>query len=187
MDLKKIEEGVRLILEGIGENLDRPGIKDTPQRVATLYSDIFGSISLSQDELESCISPIEGEYHDEMVLIKDIPFYSICEHHMLPFFGKAHIAYIPGGGRMVGLSKLARLLEILSKKPQVQERLTTQVADTIEKCIRPKGTMVIINAEHLCMSMRGVKKEGTKTITSAVRGLFRSRKSTRDEMLVLCK
>jgi GTP cyclohydrolase I len=184
MDKKKIEKGVRLILEGIGEDPERPGIKDTPGRIANLYEDIFSGLNTPTEEI---LKPIKGESHDELVLLKDIPFYSICEHHLLPFIGKAHVAYIPSGGKIVGLSKLARAVEIFAKRPQVQERLTTQLADMIMKKLKPKGAMVIIDAEHLCLSMRGVKKPGAKTVTSAVRGIFRTKDSTRVELLELIK
>ncbi|MBI5199867.1 MAG: GTP cyclohydrolase I FolE [Nitrospirae bacterium] len=183
MDLKKMEEGIRLLLEGIGEDVDRPGIKDTPRRVAKMYKEILSGSLIEEDFLK----PIHGENHDEMVLVKDIPFYSMCEHHMMPFFGRAHIAYIPGGGRMVGLSKLARVLEMLAQRLQVQERLTSQLADLIMEKLQPRGAMVVIDAEHLCMSMRGIKKAGAKTVTSAVRGMFRTKESTRVEMLELIK
>jgi len=143
--------------------------------------EIFSGLLLPEDNL---LIPIEGETHDEMVLLKDIPFYSICEHHLLPFIGRAHIAYIPAG-QIVGLSDLVKTLQHLANRPQVQERLTTQLADIIMRQLRPKGCMVIIDAEHLCMSMRGIKKPGSRTLTSAVRGTFRSRQSTREEMLEL--
>jgi GTP cyclohydrolase IA len=184
MDIKKIEDGVRLILEGIGEDIERPGLKDTPRRVAEFYSEVFSGLETPS---EGCLVPILGENHDEMVLIKDIPFFSICEHHLTPFFGKAHIAYIPSEGNIVGLSRLASALELLAKRPQVQERLTAQLADLIMDSLKPKGTMVVIDCEHLCMSMRGVKKPGSRTVTSAVRGIFRSKSSTRAEMLELIK
>ncbi|MDI6801486.1 MAG: GTP cyclohydrolase I FolE [Thermodesulfovibrionales bacterium] len=180
---KKVEEGVRLILEGIGENADRPGLKDTPMRVSKMFEEIFSGINASEEDL---LKPIEGEVHDEMVLLKDIPFYSVCEHHLLPFIGKAHIAYVPSG-RITGLSELAKALEHLAKRPQVQERLTAQLADMIMGKLKPRGCMVVIDAEHLCMSMRGIKKPGSRTVTSAVRGIFRSKQSTREEMLVLIK
>lgn len=182
MDKKKIEKGVKLILEGIGEDTGRPGIKDTPKRIAELYEEIFSGLDTPTEEI---LKPIEGETHDEMVLLKDIPFYSVCEHHLLPFIGKAHVAYIPSKGKIVGLSKLARAVEIFAKRPQVQERLTAQLADLIMDKLKPKGAMVIIDAEHMCMSMRGVKKPNTKTVTSAVRGIFRSKESTRVELLEL--
>ena len=183
MDRKKIEKGMRLILEGIGEDTTRPGIKDTPARVAEMYEEIFSGLHTPEDEL---LKTIEGESHDEMILIKDIPFYSVCEHHLLPFIGKAHIAYIPSG-KIVGLSSLAKALEHFAKRPQVQERLTTQLADLIMDKLKPKGAMVVIDADHLCMSMRGIKKPGSRTVTSAVRGIFRTKASTREEMLELIK
>jgi GTP cyclohydrolase I len=184
MDKNKIKKGVKLLLEGIGEDPDRPGLKDTPKRVAELYEEIFSGLSTPTEEI---LKPIEGESHDEMVLIKDIPFYSVCEHHLLPFIGKAHVAYIPSKGKIVGLSKLARAVELFAKRPQVQERLTSQLADLIMKKLKPRGAMVIVDAEHLCMSMRGVKKPGSKTVTSAVRGIFRTKESTRIELLELIK
>jgi len=184
MDLKKIEKGVRLILEGIGEDPERAGLKDTPRRVAKMYEEIFAGLKTPSEEI---LSYIEGESHDEMVLLKDIPFYSICEHHLLPFIGKAHVAYVPSGGKIVGLSELVKAVEILAKRPQVQERLTTQLVGLIMDRLKPKGAMVIIDAEHLCMSMRGVKKPGSRTVTSAVRGIFRTKQSTREELLELIK
>lgn len=184
MDLKKIEKGVKLILEGVGEDAGRPGLKDTPKRVADFYREVFAGLETPTDGI---LEPISGETHDEMVLIKDIPFFSVCEHHLTPFFGKAHIAYVPSEGKIVGLSKLATALEILAKRPQVQERLTAQLADLIMNSLGPKGAMVVLDCEHLCMSMRGVKKPGSRTVTSAVRGIFRSKASTRTEMLELIK
>src|SRR3972149_10805209 len=184
MDTRKIQKGVRLIIEGIGENPERPGLRRTPERIAELYEEIFSGLV---DSPEDILKPMEGETHDEMVLLKDIPFYSVCEHHLLPFAGKAHIAYIPEGGRIVGISALARALEIFAKRPQVQERLTAQLADMIMEKLKPKGAMVVIDAEHLCLSMRGIKKPGARTVTSAVRGIFRSKQSTREELLELLK
>ncbi len=184
MDTKKIEKGVRMLLEGIGEDPDRPGLKDTPIRVAEMYDEIFSGISADTEEI---LKPIAGESHDEMVMIRDLAFYSVCEHHLLPFFGKAHIAYIPGAGKIVGISALSKALEIFAKRPQVQERLTAQFADLIVNRLRPKGAMVVIDAEHLCMSMRGVKKPGARVVTSAVRGSFRTKESTRLEMLELLR
>jgi GTP cyclohydrolase I len=183
MDIEKIKKGVRLILEGIGEDPERAGLKDTPRRVAKMYEEIFSGLRTPAEEL---LKPIEGETHDEMILLKDIPFYSVCEHHLLPFIGRAHIAYIPSGS-IVGLSELAKVLEHVAKRPQVQERLTSQLADMIMQKLKPKGAMVIIDAEHLCMSMRGIKKPGSRTVTSAVRGIFRTKASTREEMLELIK
>ena len=185
MDKKLIEEGVRLILKGIGEDCDREGLKKTPQRVADMYEELFSGIGKNPAvELESLFD----ENHDEMIIVKDIPFYSVCEHHMVPFVGKAHIAYVPNkSGKIVGLSKLSRVLDIVSRRLQVQERLTTIVADTIMQKLKPRGTMVIIEAEHLCMSIRGVKKPNTITVTSAVRGLFRENPASRAEAMALIK
>lgn len=180
-DRKKIEEGVKLILEGIGEDPERAGLKETPSRIARMYEEIFKGLLPPEEELLKCI---EGESHDEMVLIRDIPFYSVCEHHLLPFFGYAHIAYIPDG-RIVGLSELPRALDYLAKRPQVQERLTKELADLLMEKLKPKGCMVVIEAEHLCMSMRGIKKLKAKTTTSAVRGIFRKSQTTRQEALAL--
>jgi GTP cyclohydrolase I len=184
VDKKKIERGVKLILEGIGEVPDRPGLRETPLRVANMFQEIFAGL---ETPVEDLLKPIEGESHDEMVILKDVPFYSVCEHHLLPFFGKGHIAYIPEKGRIVGIGELAKALEILAKRPQVQERLTAQLADMLMERLKPKGAMVIIDAEHLCLSMRGLKKPGSRTVTSAVRGIFRTKQSTREEMLSLLK
>jgi GTP cyclohydrolase I len=183
MDLKKIEKGVEMVLEGLGIK-DHPGVRQTPQRVAMFYQEIFKGLETDPTKI---IKPIKGESYDEMVLVKDIPFYSICEHHMLPFMGEAHIAYIPNKGQIVGISKLARALEVLASRPQVQERLTTELVDLITDGIKPLGAMVVIKAEHLCMSMRGVKKPHAHVITSAVRGAFRTNDTTRAEMLELLK
>lgn len=182
MDIRKIQEGVRLIIEGIGEDSARPGLRRTPERVAGMYQEIFSGLIESPEDL---LIPMEGETHDEMVLLRDIPFYSVCEHHLLPFAGHAHIAYIPSAGRIVGISALARALEVFAKRPQVQERLTSQLADLIMKRLKPRGCMVIVDAEHLCMSMRGIRKPGSRVVTSAVRGIFRSKQSTREELLEL--
>lgn len=184
MDLKKIEEGVKLILEGVGEDPNRPGLKRTPQRVARMFAEILGGI---EEDPKAQLRPIEEEHHDEMVIIKNIPLYSMCEHHLLPFAGVAHVAYIPAGGRIVGLSKIARVVDILSRRLQVQERLTKQIADLIDEVIKPLGVMVVIEAEHMCMSMRGVKKPRSITVTSAVRGSFRRSSVTRSEAMELIK
>lgn len=184
MDLKKIQKGVKLILEGIGEDPKRPGIRETPERVARMYEEIFIGLETDTGEI---LKAIRGESHDEIVLLKDIPFYSVCEHHLLPFIGKVHVAYIPSGGKIVGLSDLVKAVDVLAKRLQVQERLTTQLADLIMNRLKPKGAMVIIDAEHLCISMRGVKKSGSRTVTSAVRGIFRTKQSTREELLELLK
>jgi len=184
MDKNKIEKAVKAILEAIGENPNRADLKETPRRVAQMYEEIFSGIKQDPEkELEITLD----HKHQEIVLLKGIPLYSVCEHHLLPFIGTAHIAYIPKQGCVTGLSKLARVVDILSKRPQVQERLTTQIADIIMRKLKPQGCMVVIEAEHLCMSMRGVKKPGVTTITSAVRGIFRENNKTRTEALVLIK
>lgn len=183
MDHAKIEEGVRLILEGVGEDPAREGLLDTPARVARMYEEVFAG--LTEDPTRHFETTFD-EHHEEMVLVSDISFYSMCEHHLVPFFGKAHVAYIPAAdGRVCGLSKLARLVEAFAKRPQVQERLTKQVADTLMEQLHPQGVIVVIEAEHMCMSMRGVKKPGSKTITSAVRGVFEKSDATRAEALSL--
>jgi GTP cyclohydrolase I len=185
VDKAKIEQGVRLLLEGIGENADREGLKDTPRRVAAMYEELFRGYGVDPSEV---LKVTFGENHEEMVLVKEIPFYSVCEHHMIPFVGKAHVAYIPGeDGRITGISKLARVVDVVSRRLQVQERLTTQVADTLMQCLKPRGVMVVIEAEHLCMSMRGINKPGSITITSAVRGIFKTKMNSRQEMMGLLK
>lgn len=185
MDHAKIEQGVRLILEGVGEDPDREGLLDTPRRVAEMYREIFAG--LGKDPAEHfCVTFNEG--HQEMVLIRDIPLYSVCEHHLLPFLGRAHVAYIPGkAGRICGLSKIARVVDLFARRPQVQERLTSQVADTLVTNLDPQGVLVVIEAEHLCMSMRGVQKPGAITTTSAVRGIFERNPATRAEAMSLIK
>jgi GTP cyclohydrolase IA len=179
----KIEAGVRLILDGIGEDVGREGLLETPRRVADMYEEIFAG--LVEDPAEHfCVTFDEG--HQEMVLVKDIPLYSVCEHHLVPFMGKAHVAYVPGKhGRICGLSKLARVVEVYARRPQVQERMTAQIADTLVQHLDPAGVLVVIEAEHLCMSMRGVRKPGSKTVTSAVRGQFREDARTRAEAMSL--
>lgn len=183
MDKAKIEEGVRLILEGIGENPNREGLKKTPARVARMYEEIFSGMDVDpRRHFETTFD----EHHEEMVIVRDIPFYSMCEHHLLPFFGLAHVAYIPAvDGRICGLSKLARLVDEYAKRPQVQERLTSQIADTLIDELHPQGALVVLEAEHLCMSMRGIKKPGSRTATSAVRGAFEKSQATRSEALNL--
>lgn len=183
-ELEKIEKGVRLILEGVGEDPQRSGLKDTPKRVARMFSEILGGVN---EDPARHLRVIQGEKHDEMVLIKNIPLYSMCEHHLLPFAGVAHIAYIPKGGRIVGLSKIARVVDILSRRLQVQERLTKQVADMIMEHLKPLGVMVVIEAEHMCMSMRGAKKPKSLTVTSALRGSFRTHSATRAEAMTLIR
>jgi GTP cyclohydrolase IA len=180
-DAKKVEEGVRLILEGIGEDPDRGGLRETPARVARMYEEIFAGVG--QDPVP-IVTVVDGADFDEMIMVRDIPLTSFCEHHLVPFNGKAHVAYIPNKSQQVtGLSKVARVVDILSKRPQVQERLTTEIADTIDEALSPRGVFVVIEAEHLCMTMRGVKKPGARTVTSAVRGLFRSDARTRQEAM----
>ena len=185
MDKAKIEAGVRLILEGVGEDPSREGLLETPRRVAEMYTEIFAG--LAQDAGKH-LSVTFDEGHQEMVLVRDIPLYSVCEHHLLPFVGRAHVAYIPGAdGRICGLSKLARVVDVFAKRPQVQERLTSQIAETIVEYLKPQGVIVVIEAEHLCMSMRGVEKPGAITTTSAVRGIFRTNAPTRAEAMSLIK
>lgn len=182
VDLEKIEAGVRLILEGIGENPDRPGLQGTPRRVALMYDEICAGLHTDPREF---IRVIPAETHDEMVIVKDIPIYSMCEHHLLPFVGVAHIAYIPREGRIIGLSKLARVADVMAKKPQIQERLTTEIADLLYKELNATGVMVVIEAEHMCMEMRGIKKPGSRTVTSALRGGFLKDPRTRSEAMSL--
>jgi GTP cyclohydrolase I len=180
-DADKIEQGVRMILEGIGEDPHRGGLRETPSRVARMYAEICAGIDVDASEL---VTVVEGADFDEMVMVRDIPLYSICEHHLIPFNGKAHVAYIPNKSQQItGLSKLARVVDMLSKKPQVQERLTTEIADALDRALSPRGVFVVIEAEHLCMTMRGVKKPGSITVTSAVRGLFRNDARTRQEAM----
>jgi GTP cyclohydrolase I len=182
-DLGKVEHGVRLILEGIGEDLERDGVRDTPARVARMWQEITTGLRGDPTEV---LQVVFEEGHDEMVMVRDIPLYSVCEHHLLPFVGKAHVAYIPNEqGKLTGLSKLARLVDGLSRRPQVQERLTAEIADALMSRLDPRGAMVVIEAEHLCMSMRGVRKPGAITVTSAVRGQFRDVLSTRMEAMNL--
>jgi len=183
-DLEKIARGVKLILEGVGEDPERAGLKETPRRVASMFSEILGGLS---ENPARHLRVIQGEKHDEMVLIKNIPLYSMCEHHLLPFAGVAHIAYIPKGGRIVGLSKIARVVDNLSRRLQIQERLTKQVADLIMEHLKPLGVMVVIEAEHMCMSMRGAKKPKSLTVTSALRGSFRTHSDTRSEAMTLIR
>lgn len=182
MDKEKIEKAVRLFLEGIGENPNRPELVDTPRRVATMAEELFWGLGR---EPVAELKVIFIEEYNELVLVRDIPLYSICEHHLLPFIGKAHIAYIPDRHRITGLSKLARLVEVLARRPQIQERLTTQIADVLMKALQPQGAMVLIEAEHLCMTMRGIKKPGSRAVTSAVRGIFLEDARTRNEALSL--
>jgi GTP cyclohydrolase I len=181
IDHARIERAVREILIAIGEDPDRDGLLDTPARVARMYGEIFGGL---HDDPSSYLKTTFEADHDEMVMVRDIPMYSACEHHLLPWVGKAHVAYIPNDdGRITGLSKLARLVDAYAKRPQVQERLTSQIADELDRSLEPKGVMVVIEAEHLCMTMRGIRKPGATTVTSAVRGLFRRSVATREEAM----
>jgi len=183
VDIARLEKAVREILYAIGEDRDRDGLVRTPHRVAEMYAEICSG--LHEDPSQHLIVTFEAN-HDEMVLVRDIALYSLCEHHLAPFHGRAHVAYIPGDdGRITGLSKLGRLVDGFAKRPQVQERLTTQIADAIVEILQPRGAFVMIEAEHLCMSMRGVRKPGTLTLTSAVRGLFKDSAATRAEVMSL--
>ena len=182
MDLPKIENAVRDILEAIGEDPNREGLLETPQRVARMYAEVFAGL---HRDINKDIKTFHGEGNDEMILIGDIPFYSMCEHHLLPFHGKAHVVYIPKDGKIFGLSKVARIVDTLSRKPQLQEKLTSEIADAIEKAVDARSVCVVLEAEHLCMTMRGIRKPGSKTVTSAMRGGCRSYIRTRNEALAL--
>jgi GTP cyclohydrolase I len=184
MDKAKIRKAIRLLLEGIGEDPDRDGLRDTPERVADMCEEIYGGIGA---EPASVFARVFHEAHDEIVLVRDIPFYSTCEHHLLPFLGRAHVAYLPDGQRICGLSKLARIVELHAKRPQLQERLTTEVADSLMAALEPRGVLVVVEAEHLCMTMRGVKAPGSLTVTSVVRGIFRENPATRAEAMALIR
>ena len=180
-DDEKIEQGVRMILEGIGEDPDRGGLRETPARVARMYREVFAGIGQDASQL---VTVVEGADHDEMIMVRDIPIYSMCEHHLIPFSGKAHVAYIPNKQQQItGLSKIARVVDLLAKRPQVQERLTTEIAEALDEALSPRGVFVVIECEHLCMTMRGIKKPGSVTVTSAVRGLFRTDARTRQEAM----
>ena len=183
MDHEKIKEGVRLLLEGIGEDVDREGLQETPERIARMCEQIFGG--LNEDASVHLNEQFHAAYNN-MVLEKDITFYSVCEHHLLPFYGKAHVAYIPDG-RVAGLSKLARTVEVFARRPQIQENMTAQIADALEKYLNPKGVMVMIEAEHMCMTMRGVQKPGTKTVTTITRGAFNDDYSLQQTFLNMVK
>ena len=183
MDTKKIEEGVRLILEGIGEDCTREGLQETPQRIARMYEEIYGG--LTQDAGEHLSKTFHVE-NNEMVLERDIVFYSTCEHHLLPFYGKAHVAYIPNG-KVVGLSKIPRTVEVFAKRPQIQEQMTAQIADAIMEHLKPQGVMVMLEAEHMCMTMRGIKKPGSKTATYVTRGVFAENVELQNKFMTMVK
>jgi GTP cyclohydrolase I len=183
VDQARAAAAVRELLLAVGEDPDRPGLQNTPARVARAYAETFGG--LAQDPYDVLATTFD-ENHDEMVLVKDIPMYSTCEHHLVPFHGRAHVGYIPGqDGRVTGLSKLARLVEVYARRPQVQERMTRQIADSLNEVLKPRGVIVVIEAEHLCMAMRGIRKPGSTTVTSAVRGMFRDNPATRSEAMSL--
>jgi GTP cyclohydrolase IA len=183
VDLPRIERAVREILSAIGEDPDRDGLADTPARVARTYAEQFSGL---HQHPEDVLGTVFDADHDEMILVRDIELYSTCEHHLVPFFGRAHVAYIPNEkGQITGLSKLARLVDIYARRPQVQERMTSQIADALMRVLEPRGALVVIEAEHLCMSMRGVRKPGAKTVTSAVRGIIRDSATTRAEAMSL--
>jgi GTP cyclohydrolase I len=181
VDVKRVEAAVTEILAAIGEDVGRDGLLNTPRRVAAMYEELFSGL---HDDPARHLEVTFAAEHDEMVMVRDIPFASLCEHHMVPFLGRAHVAYIPAeDGRITGLSKLARLVDGFARRLQVQERMTTEIADAIDKVLTPRGVLVVIEAEHMCMSMRGVMKPGTTTVTSSVRGLFRSDVATRAEAM----
>jgi GTP cyclohydrolase I len=183
VDQPRIEAAIREVLVAIGEDPDRLGLEETPARVARAYAEMFAG--LGQDPADVLATTFD-EGHDELVLVKDIPMYSTCEHHLVPFRGVAHVGYIPGeDGRVTGLSKLARLVEVYARRPQVQERMTRQIADALFDVLKPRGVIVVIEAEHLCMAMRGIRKPGSTTVTSAVRGIFRDNAATRSEAMSL--
>lgn len=182
IDEEKIQTAIRLILEAVGEDPDREGLVDTPARVARLYKEVFSG--LGQNPADQLMTFFHEDYR-EVVLVKDIPFYSMCEHHLVPFFGKAHVAYIPSGQRITGLSKLARLVEVTARRPQLQERLTATIADALVERLAPDGVAVMVEAEHLCMAMRGVNKPGTSTLTTAVRGVYKEDAALRKEVFDL--
>ena len=184
MDKQRIENAVREILSAIGEDPDREGLQETPKRVANMYAEIFAGM---EDDPKRHLKIFNESNNDEMVVVRDIPMYSMCEHHLLPFVGKAHIVYIPSDGKVIGLSKLARIVDSFSKKPQLQERLTSQIADFLEENLSPKGIAVVIEAEHLCMTMRGARAAGAKTQTSALRGIMRKDARTRAEAMSLLR
>ena len=182
-DHDKIEQAVRLLFEAIGEDPDRPGIVDTPARVAREYDEIFAGLLVDPADV---LSVVFDEAHDEIVMMRDIPFHSMCEHHLVPFVGHAHVAYLPNkAGQVTGLSKLARLVDVCAKRPGLQERMTTMIADAMEQALQPRGVMVVVEARHLCMEMRGIRKSGAETVTSTVRGIFRDDPRTRSEAMAL--
>jgi len=184
IDKEKAERAVRLLLESFGLDPDAPRLRETPRRVADMYEEVLRGMGTDGARV---MKVLETEEHDEIVLVRDIPFYSLCEHHLLPFHGRAHVAYIPGENRITGISKLGRVVEVYARRLQVQERMTTQIADSLVESLRPRGVMVVVEAEHLCMTMRGVQKPGSVTVTSVVRGIFRENPATRAEAMSLIR
>lgn len=182
VNLQKIEEAVKMILEAVGEDVNREGLLDTPKRVSKMYEEMFSGI---HEDPREFFSTVFHEEHEEMVLVKDIPFHSMCEHHLVPFYGKAHVAYIPRDGKVAGLSKLGRCVESVARRPQLQERITSTVADSIMEMLQPHGVYVMVEAEHMCMTMRGLKKPGSKTITTAARGNYENDEVLRREVISL--
>ncbi len=184
VDLEKVERATRMLLEGIGEDPERPGLAETPRRVARMWEELVAGMDQSAEEIMKAITV---EDYDELILLRDIPLVSVCEHHLVPFIGRAHVAYLPTPGRVTGLSKLARIVNMEARKLQVQERMTAAIADDIMRTLAPRGVMVVIEAEHLCMTIRGARKPGAVTVTSVVRGLFRENEATRTEALALLR
>ncbi|EMF46205.1 GTP cyclohydrolase I [Planococcus halocryophilus Or1] len=180
VDLDKIEQAVSMILEAVGEDTSREGLQDTPKRVAKMYAEVFSGL---KEDPKEYFKTVFHEGHEELVLVKDIPFYSMCEHHLVPFFGKAHIAYIPRDGVVTGLSKLARAVETVSKRPQLQERITSSIAESLMETLNPHGVYVMVEAEHMCMTMRGIKKPGAKTVTAVSRGILETDAVKRSEVI----
>lgn len=181
---EKVEQAVYQLLEALGENPEREGLLDTPKRVAKMYAEMFSGLN---EDPKDQFTAVFSEVHDEVVLVKDIPFYSMCEHHLVPFYGKAHVAYLPRGDKVTGLSKLARAVEVAARRPQLQERLTDQVATALEEALNPRGVFVMVEAEHMCMTMRGIKKPGSKTITTVAKGLYKEDREERKEILSLMR
>lgn len=181
---EKVEQAVYQLLEALGENPEREGLLDTPKRVAKMYAEMFSGLN---EDPKDQFTAVFSEVHDEVVLVKDIPFYSMCEHHLVPFYGKAHVAYLPSGDKVTGLSKLARAVEVAARRPQLQERLTDQVATALEEALNPRGVFVMVEAEHMCMTMRGIKKPGSRTITTVAKGLYKEDREERKEILSLMR
>lgn len=181
---EKVEQAVYQLLEALGENPEREGLLDTPKRVTKMYAEMFSGLN---EDPKDQFTAVFSEVHDEVVLVKDIPFYSMCEHHLVPFYGKAHVAYLPSGDKVTGLSKLARAVEVAARRPQLQERLTDQVATALEEALNPRGVFVMVEAEHMCMTMRGIKKPGSKTITTVAKGLYKEDREERKEILSLMR